>query len=46
MGRIDQASEEQYSSEFDDNLDAPFLEDAVLVCLVFVVIGTELMCSS
>jgi hypothetical protein len=31
MGRIDQASEEQYSSEFDDNVDAPFLEDAVLL---------------
>ncbi|EAQ83860.1 hypothetical protein CHGG_10264 [Chaetomium globosum CBS 148.51] len=31
MGRIDQASEEQYSSEFDDNIDAPFLEDAVLL---------------
>lgn len=37
MGRIDQASEEQYSSEFDDNIDAPFLEDAVLVCLSFVI---------
>ncbi|KAL2179981.1 Mus7/MMS22 family-domain-containing protein [Thermothelomyces heterothallicus CBS 202.75] len=31
LGRIDQASEEQFSSEFDDNLDAPFLEDAVLL---------------
>ncbi|KAH6622947.1 Mus7/MMS22 family-domain-containing protein [Chaetomium tenue] len=31
MGRIDQASEEQYSSEFDDNINAPFLEDAVLL---------------
>ncbi|KAH6847955.1 Mus7/MMS22 family-domain-containing protein [Chaetomium sp. MPI-CAGE-AT-0009] len=31
MARIDQASEEQYSSEFDDNVDAPFLEDAVLL---------------
>jgi hypothetical protein len=36
ISRIDQASEEQYSSEFDDNIDAPFLEDAVLVCFSFV----------
>jgi hypothetical protein len=33
MGRIDQASEEQYSSEFSDNADAPYAEDAVLVRL-------------
>lgn len=33
MGRIDQASEEQYSSEFCDNVDAPYAEDAVLVRL-------------
>ncbi|KAK4100975.1 hypothetical protein N658DRAFT_471854 [Parathielavia hyrcaniae] len=31
IGRIDQASEEQYSSEFSDNPDAPYLEDAVLL---------------
>ncbi|KAL2193527.1 Mus7/MMS22 family-domain-containing protein [Corynascus similis CBS 632.67] len=31
LGRIDEASEEQYSSEFDDNLDSPFLEDSVLL---------------
>jgi hypothetical protein len=31
LSRIDGASEEQYSSEFSDNLDAPHLEDAVLV---------------
>ncbi|KAL2265580.1 hypothetical protein VTJ83DRAFT_6680 [Remersonia thermophila] len=31
MWRIDQASEEHYSSEFADNVDAPFLEDAVLL---------------
>lgn len=36
MDRIDKASEEQYSSEFGVNPDAPFLEEAVLVCfLVF-----------
>jgi hypothetical protein len=34
IGRIDQASEEQYSSDFDNNLDAAHLEDAVLVCPV------------
>jgi hypothetical protein len=34
IGRIDQASEEQYSSEFDNNPDAAHLEDAVLVCTV------------
>jgi hypothetical protein len=33
MGRIDQASEEQYSSEFSDNVDAPFAEEAVMVRL-------------
>jgi hypothetical protein len=31
MGRIDKASEEQYSSEFAENVDAPHLEDAILV---------------
>ncbi|KAK4144073.1 Mus7/MMS22 family-domain-containing protein [Dichotomopilus funicola] len=31
MGRIDKASEEQYSSEFGVNPDAPFLEEAVLL---------------
>ncbi|KAL1836782.1 hypothetical protein VTJ49DRAFT_4653 [Mycothermus thermophilus] len=31
MWRIEQASEEHYSSEFADNVDAPFLEDAVLL---------------
>lgn len=36
LSRIDGASEEQYSSEFSDNLDAPHLEDAVLVRSVFV----------
>ncbi len=32
MGRIEQASEEQYSSGLSENVDAPHLEDAVLVC--------------
>ena len=31
ISRIDQASEEQYSSEFSDNLDAPYAEEAVMV---------------
>ncbi|KAK4120776.1 hypothetical protein N657DRAFT_578874 [Parathielavia appendiculata] len=31
IGRIDQASEEQYSSEFSENPDASYLEDAVLL---------------
>ncbi len=31
LSRIDQASEEEYSSGISENCDAPHLEDAVLV---------------
>lgn len=35
LSRIDQASEEQYSSEFD-SADSSQLEEAVLVCLTLL----------